>query len=132
MDVFDDVKMFLSTEKQKKNIIYIIDADNLIPDIDAIINDKRSSMIICVASNNSFAKTLSQEINEVKKKRSAKVFTYIVNPGKDAADIFIGSILGWCIAKYGRDYNYKIVSRDKIFIGLCGEYNKLGYNVSIY
>lgn len=132
MDVFDDVRMFLSNEKQKKNNIYIIDADNLIPDLDAIINDKRSSIIICVASSNQFAKVLSSEINNVKRKKSAKVYTYIVNPGKDAADIFIGSILGWCIAKYGRDYNYKIVSRDKIFIGLKNEYVKLGYNVDIY
>lgn len=130
MDITNDVRFFLMPEKNKRKGVYIIDCDNYQANLDKIISSKRTAFVLCLCSSKTITQGVYNQLSD-KTKSLNKVHIYTVSPGQDATDVFMASLLGWMIGKYGKEYDYYLISRDHIFEHLKVEYAKLGYNIEI-
>lgn len=128
MDLINEVKGFLTPVKRKRKNIYIVDADNYQANLDKLLSSKKTAMIICLSSSPAITTGIYHQIDG-KTKSVNRLHIYNVNPGKDSTDIFMASLLGWMIGKYGTFYDYYLISGDRIFDSLKTEYGKLGYNI---
>lgn len=128
MDIVSDVKGFLTPIKRKRKNVYIIDADNYQANLDKILTSKKTALIICLSSSPNITTGIYHQIDG-KTKNANRLHIYNVSPGKDSTDIFMASVLGWLIGKYDKQYDYYLISGDKVFDSLKTEYSKLGYNI---
>lgn len=128
MDLISDIRDFLTPDKKKRNNVYLVDADNYQAGIVPMLENKKTALVVCVSSSAVITNGIYAQV-EGKTKVRNKLTVHSVAPGKDSTDIFVASLLGWMACKYGRDYNYYVVSGDRIFEPLRDEYRLLGYNV---
>lgn len=128
MDLVNDTKRFLTPANKRRNNIYIVDADNYQANISKILSSKKTVLLVCLSSSDAITTGIYHQLTD-KTKSMNKLHIYRVSPGRDSTDIFMASLLGYFIAKYGTDFNYYLISRDHIFENLKTEYTKLGYSV---
>lgn len=116
--------------KKRRMGVYIVDADNYQHNIAEIASSKKTVMVVCLCSSSEISSGVYNQVKE-RPKAQSKLFVYNVAPGKDNTDFFMAALTGWMIGRFDREYDYYIVSRDKIFIGLKRELENIGYNVNV-